>query len=120
MSYSDLKWPAVIMSSALAAAYLVAADVVQPVRAMVLFWFLLVCPGMAFVRLLRLTNPVHEWLLAIFLSLCLDLLVAEILIYAGVWSARNTLMILGLLCACGVLCQLTPWFRSARSPAPEH
>ncbi len=75
-------------------------------RPLIVLWFLLVCPGMALVRFLRLREPIAEWTLAIAVSLVLDALVASVQLYAGRWSPILSLSILIELCAVGALVQL--------------
>lgn len=87
-------WPALLGASAAGVALVSLADVHAPIRAALTLWFLMVCPGMACVRLLRLGRPVYEWSLAIALSLALDMLVAEVPLYLGWWSPRASLMVL--------------------------
>jgi hypothetical protein len=118
MNYSGLKWPIVVILSAMAAGFLVVSDADGPIRPIVTLWFLLLCPGMAFVRLLRLKEGFYEIVLAVTLSVCLDLLVAGAMLYAGYWSTARILAILISLCSVGVLCQLFFWFRDEqRLPA---
>ena len=69
-------WPAIIVVSAVAAGGLVYAGVAGPLRVAAVLWFLLICPGMAFVRLLRVADLATELMLAIGLSLALDAVVA--------------------------------------------
>ncbi len=76
------------------------------------FWFLLVCPGMAFIRLLQLKKIYQEWTLAIALSIALDGLIASLLIYTHHWSVAAGLIILILLSAAGALLQV-------RLPGPQ-
>lgn len=87
-------WPALLGASAAGAALVSLADVQAPIRTVLTLWFLLVCPGMACVRLLRLGRPLYEWSLAIALSLALDMLVAEAPLYLGWWSPRASLLLL--------------------------
>jgi hypothetical protein len=87
-------WPALLGASAAGAALVSLADVQAPIRTVLTLWFLMVCPGMACVRLLRLRRPLYEWSLAIALSLALDMLVAEAPLYLGWWSPRAGLLVL--------------------------
>ena len=58
-------WPLVIGLSAAVAAAAVYADIDVAARAIVVLWFMLVCPGMAIVRLLRLSDPLTEFAIAV-------------------------------------------------------
>ncbi len=79
-------WPVIIVASALAAGGLVYAGIAGPLRVGIVLWFLLICPGMAFVRLLRVADLATELMLAIGLSLALDALVAIGMLYGQLWS----------------------------------
>jgi hypothetical protein len=94
MPRSSLLWPGIIAVSALAAGLVVFARLETPFRPWIVFWFLFVCPGMAFVRLLRLQDRVAEWTLAFALSIALDAIVAASLLYARAWSPDWGLVIL--------------------------
>jgi hypothetical protein len=76
-------WPPVIGVSAVFVAVLVYADVDFAGRPFAVLWFMLVCPGMALVRLLRLSDAMTELAIAVALSLALDTIVAGTLIYVG-------------------------------------
>lgn len=108
MTRSAWLWPIVITLSALSAGLLVFADIQSPLRAPVIWWFLFVCPGMAFVRALRFEDRIAAWSLAIALSLTLDALVAGALLYAGRWSPPIGLAVLIGLSLIGVVLQLSP------------
>lgn len=56
--------------------------------------FVLVCPGLAIVRLLELREPLLEAVLGITLSVSLAGLVAEMQLYLGAWSPAGTVAIL--------------------------
>ncbi len=86
MSNLAVVWPVALTASAIGVAFLTFVQAESPMRAAVAFWFLLACPGMAFVRVLGVKDALAEWTLAIALSLVLDTLVAEAMLFAGVWS----------------------------------
>lgn len=99
-------WPTIIFFSAVAVAAATFGNVSSPLRPLVTFWFLLVCPGMAFVRLLKLREGFAEWTLAVALSLALDALVAITLLYAGMWSPYWGLVLLIGITLVGVVIQV--------------
>lgn len=116
-------WPIVILLSALATAWFVLFDVDGPLRAPITLWFLLICPGMSFVPLLRLENAGYELILAVALSLILNLLVAIALLYTGLWFYPFVMAALIALSLIGVQCQLfmpqpVRHPRQARLPTP--
>lgn len=99
-------WPVIITLSAIAA-YLAATFLPGTLETLVIImWFLFVCPGMALARLLRLQEPVMEWVLALALSFAIDGIIAGILVYTGAWLPMRTLAIISGVCAVGVSGQL--------------
>ncbi|MFN8486181.1 MAG: hypothetical protein U0350_01235 [Caldilineaceae bacterium] len=103
-------WPLIITGSAIMVASVTFSPVLSnlsaTLRLCVTLWFLLICPGMAFVRLLRLPSARSEWTLAIALSLALNTLVAEFMLYTQRWSPESMLALLLSLSLIGVLLQL--------------
>jgi len=99
-------WPAIILVSALAvclSVFVFSSTIIRPFIAME---FLFICPGMAFVRLLRLRETVVEWSLAIALSFAIDGIVAGLMLYAGKWSPPAILGIIVCLSVGGAFAQL--------------
>lgn len=94
-----------IILSLLATIAVIVADAPQPFRAVVVLWFLILCPGMAFVRLLQVKDAWAEWTLAIALSLAIDALVAIFILYVGLWSPVWILVVIAILTLAGVLFQ---------------
>jgi len=111
--YAVFIWPAVIVLSAVLAALMMLIPEPSPLRAAAAFWFLLVCPGMAFVRLLRLHDALVEVSLAIALSIAIDIIVSETLVVSNSWSPGWALAIIALVSLVGVALQL----RQAGLPA---
>lgn len=99
-------WPAIIIVSAVAIGYMTFADIESPLRAAIAFWFLVVCPGMALVRLLRLADPLIELTLAVAVSLALDAIIASVMVYAGAWSPQWGLAMLVIISLSGALAQI--------------
>lgn len=115
-------WPVIFVLSA-GAAYLAMVVIPDtPVALVIIMWFLFVCPGMALVRLLRLNEPVMEWVLALALSFAIDGIIAGILVYAGVWSPTRTLVIVIGVCLAGALSEAVinqaPTMYPAAHPLP--
>src|SRR5262245_14909782 len=113
-AYPSVAWPAVIVLSGLAAAAVTLVNVVEPLRSILVFWFLLVCPGMAFVRLLRLGQPVAEWTLAVALSLAIDALVAGTMAFFKIWSPVGGLLVLVVLSLAVAIVQALLYVRDGR------
>ena len=103
---SNLLWPVIIILSAIAAGLVSFVFTEIAIRAIIVFWFLFICPGMILVRFLRLKEPVVEWTLAIALSFAIDAIVAGIQLYAGKWSPAGTLTLLIGLSLGGAIVQL--------------
>jgi hypothetical protein len=68
-----------------------------------LLWFLAACPGLPYALLLRLADPVQRWVLAIGLSVALDAVVAEVLLYAGWYTGLRTVVVLAVIACVGAL-----------------
>jgi hypothetical protein len=114
-SHSRWFWPLIISLSGAAVAVFYFGDVHSPLRALVALWFLGICPGMAFVRLLRLPGLLPEIVLAIALSIALDGIVTLIMVYTNIWSPDLGLIVLIGLSLIGVVLQLvisSPTLRS--------
>jgi len=74
-----------------------------PVRALVgVAWFLAV-PGLAWVRALPVHGPVEQVAAVVALSLALDVLVAEALLYAGLPGFLPAVLVLVALSGLGVM-----------------
>lgn len=99
-------WPIILIVSAIAVTMMVTANVTNPVRLLLALWFLLVCPGMAYVRLFKFKDIPIEWTLAFALSLALDAFVSIVMLYAGRWSPTWGLIILASITLIGALLQL--------------
>ncbi len=99
-------WPIIIVCSALGAGLAMLSQMESPWRVVLSFWFLLVCPGMAYIRFLQIRDRIVEFTLAIALSLALDTVVTEFMLYAGVWWSYGALSVLGSLSVGGAVLQL--------------
>ena len=109
MNRLSLKWPLVVIVSAALAEVFTFNDVASPLRSVITLWFLLICPGMAFIQLLQLREFLYEVVLTVALSLALDLIVATVILYAGLWSPELILRILIALSLVGVTCHFFLW-----------
>jgi hypothetical protein len=112
MDTLNWRWPVIITISAAVTQVLAYSDVTTLLRPAIVLWFLLICPGMAFIRLLQFKDWLQEAVLAMALSLALDLIVAASLLYAGFWSPEAVLNVLIVLSLVGVLCQPFVWFHT--------
>lgn len=94
-------WRGAVVAAAMCALAVHLAGAPSAVRMLVVFSFLAICPGMAFVRLLRLADPLAEGTLAVALSVSLAALVSEGLAIAQLWSPTGSLALLAGLTAVG-------------------
>jgi hypothetical protein len=104
-------WPIVIGMSSILFMFSSGANIQSPLRGALTFWFMLVCPGMAFIRLLNLKEPIFEWVLAVALSMALGTLFAEAAVVNQWWSPTATGMILAVLSLFGAGLQVILKFR---------
>jgi hypothetical protein len=108
-------WPPVLLCSCAASALMTWGWMSSPLRPAVTTWFLLVCPGMALVRLLPSRGILAQLVLAVATSLTLETLVAEATLEAKVWSPSATLGLLIVLIVAALAGDL--WARSSTVPA---
>ena len=105
-------WPLIIGVAGLAVLLTVTANLSSPFRPVLVFGFMLICPGMAFVRLLHLNDRWTEVCLALGLSLALDTLVSEILVLLRIWSLVGCVFVIVLLSIGGAMLQLIAALRA--------
>jgi hypothetical protein len=74
---------------------LAALEPAQPIRALAAAGVLLLLPGVAVARFLRLGDPVLFLVASTSVSLALTVLTSTGLMYAGIWSWQLTLALLG-------------------------
>jgi hypothetical protein len=101
---SATRWFLLVVASS-TAAVLAAFAATGDARSMVpLLWFLAVIPGLPYVRLARNTKePVALWITALGLSLALDALVAEALLYTGRYTAATAVVVLAAVACLGAV-----------------
>jgi hypothetical protein len=87
-------WPIVVVISCIAVALCNWLGAAQPVRAISVFWFFLICPGLAIVGLLDIRDRLAEAVVAIGLSVALDTGVALVMVLARIWSPDAGLAVL--------------------------
>ena len=105
MNPLNRTWPAMSMSAASVAA--IAAFALpegNPVRAAVVLGFLLIGPGMAIVRPLRLAGGATQLVLAFAVSATVETMLGLAMVYLHLWSPGALLVVLAAAClAAGVL-----------------
>jgi uncharacterized membrane protein len=92
----ELRWPLGLLYAAAVAGAVVAAGGESLPRTLVVLGFLLLCPGLALLRLAGGFEGLTSVVLALALSIALDMGVALTLAYTGLWSAQ---VVLGVLIA---------------------
>jgi len=95
--------PGFILVSGVITGVVAFSGILPVLRPILVFGFLLVCPGWAFVRLLPIQDPIQQAILAIALSLAIDTVVAVVLLYSGAWSSSTGLLILIAISIAGSL-----------------
>ena len=103
MTRRSLLWPLVATASAAATVALAAGDVESPARTLVVAWFLLVCPGLALTWPLVERDLAVRLVLALPVSLAVNLVVTGALLTADVWSADDALAIVAGVTGAGAL-----------------
>jgi uncharacterized membrane protein len=98
--------PLAVLVLSAACATVVALGTHGPVRVVLAFAFLLFCPGLAVVPLMRLRSPGFELVLSLVISIAVGIAVSEVLLLAGAWSEAGGLAILVALSVAGATAQL--------------
>lgn len=91
---STRVWPITIALSALGLEFAILVGEPSPLRLLLTLWFLLVCPGIAWIRLLRLGDQWVTLTLGVALSIALDIIVSGAMMYAGLWNPEASLGLL--------------------------
>ena len=99
-------WPLIILISAVGTILVVFWDFAPGFRPVVVLWYLLICPGMAYVRLLNLRDLLAEWVLAVALSVSIDAIVSGVMLYAGFWYPLYALLFVISVSVLGVVLQV--------------
>jgi len=117
----DLLWPGIVAVSTVAMAVVAGLDLGPPIAPFIAGWFVLICPGMPYVRLLNLGDPLNELLLAVALSLSLESVVSLVLLWGSSWTPDRMLQIAIAITVLGVLLDADRAFWDGRSTnSPEH
>lgn len=109
---SSALWPIILIVSAVAVPIVLVTSVATPVRAAATFWFLLVCPGMAFIPLFEVESPLIQATMAIALSIALCTIVSEAMLFFDVWSPWLGIMILASVIGTGAVLQGVQVYRA--------
>ena len=120
MTRRSLTWPAAILLSTAAVSVITYAGIWPSARPVVAVPFLVLCPGLAWARLLRVDNEVNTVMLGVALSLAIDTIVSTALLYLHQPSVQVNLGALVAITVGGLLAD--PDLRQLqflRRPLPE-
>lgn len=88
-----------------------------PVRPLVLFIFLLICPGIPFILFLKIENRFAEFILGITLSLIINTALVTSMVFSKLWYPKWGL---GILISISIGCAITHIVLFLRSPFSKH
>ena len=108
-------WPLGLLFSTDLTVIAISLNLQSPIREILAFWFLLVCPGMAFIRLFNFREIIVEWTLAIALSITINTLISEILVLNHIWSIGLATFLVAAFCITGSILQIVQVFRFERA-----
>jgi hypothetical protein len=114
LTVRKIVWPCIIIAST-ALTYAGYLELLTPaLRVGITLWFLLVCPGMAYVQLLGVTNPLVQWTLAVAASFSIVALTAVGMLYLDSWSSLLGMHIISGITLVGAAAQIVKVFRSEK------
>ena len=119
MTRRSLTWPAVLLLSTVAVSVVTYAGIWPSVRPFVALPFLVVCPGLAWARLLRVQPELNTVMLGVALSLAIDTIVATALLYAHQPSVKVNLAALIAITVGGLLADPNIRHLLLRRPLPR-
>jgi uncharacterized membrane protein len=119
MTRRSLTWPAAILLSTVAVSVVTFAGIWPSVRPFVALPFLVLCPGLAWARLLRVQPELNTVMLGVALSLAIDTIVATALLYAHQPSVKVNLAVLIAITVGGLLADPNIRQRLLRRPLPH-
>jgi len=109
-------WLVIIFLSKLLVAMAVFGQWPSPLRGLIVFLYILLCPGLSLAYLIPLGDFLTRFFLIIVLSISIDTLVTEAILYLGKWSPQLILVILIMICLLGTSFELFFKFRNAKLP----
>jgi hypothetical protein len=111
-------WAVLVLTASALAAVAEYGGLGPPLRPVLTFSFLLVCPGLALVGCLRLEGLLAPALLVVAASIVVDGGVSEVLVLTRTWSPGLALAILIGISAAGAVLQLLLPVQGGRRLAP--
>jgi uncharacterized membrane protein len=88
------RWGALIALVTVAAVALALTGLHSAARVVATFLFFGLCPGLAFVRRLRLADVATELVISFALSLALATMLATVMAYSRIWTPNGALVVL--------------------------
>jgi uncharacterized membrane protein len=99
-------WPIFIYTMLIVSLILVWQDSQFPQRPFITLLFILLCPGMAYIRLIPIDSRYIELMLGVTLSIAIGQLVSMAILYLGHWSVELNMILLGTLTFVGTSLQM--------------
>jgi hypothetical protein len=109
-----IVWPFIIIVST-ALVYVAYLEHLTPaLRVAITLWFILFCPGMAYVQLLGITNPLVQWTIAVAVSFSIVTLTAIVMLFLDNWSSLLGLQIISGITLAGAIAHIVRVILSTR------
>ena len=91
---------------------IVMAQAPTPARTIAVFGFVLICPGAALIRLLRLRDPLERVVLGLAIGLSLATLISEVAALGHPVRAQLVLVVLASVCTVAALAEMVRGMRA--------
>jgi len=91
---------------------IVTAQAPTPARTIAVFGFILICPGVVLIRLLRLRDPLERAVLGLAIGLSLAALTSEVAALGHPTRARLVLVVLASVCTAAALAEVARGMRA--------
>jgi drug/metabolite transporter (DMT)-like permease len=91
---------------------IVTAQAPTPVRTIAVFGFVLICPGAALIRLLRLRDPLERVVLGLAIGLSLATLISEVAALGHPVRAQLVLVVLASVCTVASVAEMVRGMRA--------
>lgn len=95
-----------VLGSVAAAGLALGAEVGGPVQAILALWLLLACPGLAITGLFQIPERLPRLVMVLAVSLTVDILAAEAILYTGKWSPADAYLVIAAITTVGVAASL--------------
>jgi hypothetical protein len=113
-----IVWPFIIIVSTVLV-YVAYLELLTPaLRVAIVLWFILFCPGMAYVQLLGIANPLVQWTIAVAISFSIVSLTATVMLFLNGWSSLLGLHVIAGITLAGAIAHIVRVILS-RSPKSD-